>query len=186
MSDLTVLFLMSVLLAAQQTPPPSVTFEQLMASVPAAPAASTSTQPAGAQEIMVTWHTSAATSSAPQPSPPVPPPENQFEVTGRRTLTGPLPLERHPELSSDQLAVVGADSNGSVVFWSLIKDPRIVRAEQPGAGGVLTGRVLYRGPVDFLVALPDSPQIVQVGLYQPRWTGAQWILDLLGAFSVAR
>ena len=51
---------------------------------------------------------------------------------------------------------------------------------------VLTGTVLYRGTVDLLLVLPDSPQIVQAAIYQPHWTGSEWTLDLVGTFGVAR
>ena len=63
--------------------------------------------------------------------------------------------------------------------------PRIVRAEQPGPDGVLTGTVLYRASTQLTLALPDLPQLIQVGLYQPRWTGTTWILDLIATFAVA-
>jgi hypothetical protein len=106
-------------------------------------------------------------------------------VTRRRPGVGALPVERNPELSADQLVVVGAEADGSIVSWSLIKDPRIVRAEQARPDGVLGGRVLYRGEASLLLVLPDSARIVQASIYEPSWTGAEWELTLLGSFNLA-
>jgi hypothetical protein len=45
---------------------------------------------------------------------------------------------------------------------------------------------LYRARTQFTVVLPDVPQLTQTTLYQPRWTGTSWVLDLIGSFAVAQ
>jgi hypothetical protein len=171
-----------LMIEPQQSPPPALSFERLTSSAPAPPPASS----AGVQELVVVWRAFALPPNELRTKDSAPPPINQFEVSQKRLLSGPLPIDRNPELSAEQLVVAGADVNGSVLSWALVKDPRIVRSEQPGPDGTLSGTVLYRGTTDLLLMLPDSPEIVQVGVYQPRWTGAEWALDLIGAFPITR
>ncbi len=95
-----------------------------------------------------------------------------------------MPIERRPELADGKLLVAGTDETGAILAWSLTTDPRIVRAEVPGADGRLTGRVLYRGSADLLAVLPASSSIVQGAVYQPTWNGSDWLLTLVGTFSV--
>lgn len=95
-----------------------------------------------------------------------------------------MPIERYPELAADKLLIAGTDATGSILAWSLTADPRLVRAEVPGPDGVLTGRLLYRGSADLLAVLPASSSIVQGAVYQPTWTGSEWLLNLVGTFSL--
>ena len=174
-----------ILFAAQPIPAPSaLTFRELVASVPAAPPAVDGQEPA-AQELTVVLGSPGASGTTLSAQPAAPPPAAlNFNVRQRRRAVGGFPIERHPELSDGQLVVAGLDGNGSIVSWSLTRDPRLVRAEQPGPDGVLTGRTLYRGSVDLLVVLPDLAQIEQGAIYQPVWNGADWQLTLIGSFVV--
>jgi hypothetical protein len=148
-----------LLLQVVQAPPATFGFDSLTARVApdAMPPASS------VQELTVNWNVDVAPAGALLSTNAAPVPINGFQVVGRRVMVGAMPRERHPELSADQLVVVGAGLDGSPVSWSLIKDPRIVRAEQPGADGVLTGRTLYRASAQLAVVLPNLPQVAQVG-----------------------
>lgn len=172
------LFLLALMTVAPQPAPPAVTFEQLRAAV-------ASGGPAPVQELTVRWDVYAAPAE-PVAAPDRVVPVNQFELLARRVLADPPQRERNPELSADQLVVVGADAGGAPLSWQLIRDPRIVRAETPGPDGVLSGTVLHRREIDFLVALPAPPALAQVRIYQPRWTGFDWALDLIGSVSAPR
>src|SRR6185295_18223955 len=123
-----------------QRPVQTLSFDALTTTL-AAPAAPAS---AGIQELTVTWKADNAPPGTTLQSSAASIPLSDFVVLNRQFTAGEMPRERHPELSTDQLVIIGADVNGTPMSWSLIKDPRIVRAEQPGAGGVLEGRVLYR------------------------------------------
>jgi len=170
-----------LLLQNVQAPAPLISFETLKATANVAfPQAS-----AGVQELTVNWNAFAGAAGQLLSSDAALAAVNTFEVVARQVSAGSLQRERNPELSADQLVAIGADLTGTMVSWSLIKDPRIVRAEQPGPDGVLTGRILYRATTQLTLALPDLPQLIQVGLYQPRWTGTTWILDLIATFAVA-
>jgi hypothetical protein len=175
---LSPLLLLLLVSAGQQPPSAPLTFETLTATVPAAGAIDTG----GVREVTVNWNAYAAPPGELAPR-NARVPLNRFEVIRQQVVAGPLPRDRNPELSADQIVVVGADANGTAVSWQLMKDPRVVRAEQPGADGVLTGQTLHRGSIRFTLTLPDLPQLAQVRVYEPQWTGTGWALELLASFA---
>ncbi|MGE5443534.1 MAG: hypothetical protein ACM3SR_02905 [Ignavibacteriales bacterium] len=60
-------------------------------------------------------------------------------------------------------------------------DPRILRAETAESSGQLTSsELLYRDDVTFSVTIPDDPSTITLRIYQPRWTGKEFALDLIG------
>jgi len=132
------------------------------------------------QEVRVQW-------SASPPVPPGAPGERRaqstlelFSIVSRQTMRGRLARQREPELSSDKVVVIARDSGGKILDLQVVADARIVRAEAPGPGGELSGKVLYRDRADFLFALPDDPGISRIDFYQPRWTASGFELDLIG------
>jgi hypothetical protein len=137
------------------------------------------------QEVRIRWNT----------SPPLPPdaPAAQrssqsvshlFSLVDRQVTSGRLPREREPEVNFDKLVIVARTDDEEIVAWQVISDPRIIRAESPGPGGELAGRLLYRDRADFLFTLPDDPRIARLEFYQPRWTGAQFDLDRVGGVAL--
>lgn len=132
------------------------------------------------QELRVQWTT----------TPPLPPGTSAetrgqsvsdlFSVVSRQSMRGRLPRQREPELSSHKVVIVARDSGGNILDWQVIPDARILRAEAPGPGGELSGRVLHRDRADFLFTLPNDPGISRIDFYQPRWTGEKFDLDLMG------
>jgi hypothetical protein len=163
-----------------QVPASPLPFDALRAAVTSSAAAN------GSQELTVNWNVDTTVGAAPGQNAPAPIPANRFEIAERHVSGGPPARERNPELSPYHLVVVGTDAAGTPLSWSLVADPRIVRAEQPGPDGVLTGAVLYRPQTQFTVTVPDTPQVTQITIYQPRWTGATWVLDPLGSFPIPR
>ncbi len=167
------------LLVGQQPPSTSLSFETLRATV----AQSAAVAPDRVQQLTVDWSAFAgATGDLVSGATAIP--VNRFQVQDRRSIAGPLPLDRNPELSADQLVAVGTTSSGAALSWQLLRDPRVVRAEHPGPDGVLTGDVLMRADVQLVIALPDMPQLTDVRLYQPHWDGARWRLDLIASFPI--
>jgi hypothetical protein len=135
------------------------------------------------QEVRVRWdaYVDTAPKIAPQGRAIAPPqPSESFTVLERRRIPGKIPRQRNPELSSDHLVVEAMNGLGETVDKQLIRDPRVLRAEVPGRTGELGGRALRRADPEFLLALPDDPAITEVRVYQPRWTGSAYSLDLLG------
>ena len=131
------------------------------------------------QDVRVAWN--AYTAAAPQVAPGTARPGDIFTLLARRSLPGLLPRQRNPEVSSNQIAILAINAEGREIDGQLIPDPRILRVEQPGPNGELRGEVLHHVNTELLITIPDDPDIVELRLYKPRWTGTTFILDLLGA-----
>jgi hypothetical protein len=115
-----------------------------------------------------------------QVAPSTQPGANLFIIVEDRLLSGHLPRQRTPRLTSEQLVVLATDADGKVVDLQLVPDPRILRAEFPGPTGELSGTILHHTQTELLLVLPDDARIKQLKLYYPRWTGTAFVLDLLG------
>ena len=133
------------------------------------------------QEVRVRWDAYAGPSSQAVPGTAENAPSNVFTVIDRRQLSGLAPRQRAPELSSDQVLVIAVDAQGQKRDSTLIPDPRVLRAEVPGPTGELRGEVLLRPTAEFIVTFPDDPAVTELRFYHPRWTGAEFSLDFLGA-----
>ena len=110
--------------------------------------------------------------------------EDSFTLMNLRQVLGSLPRQRSPELSSTQLLVVIIDEQGEQRGWTIIPDPRIIRAETPGPTGELSGQIIYRSRAEFLVAIPEGLRFATLKFYQPQWTGMEFSLNLLGSVSL--
>ena len=102
-----------------------------------------------------------------------------FALVRQRTTNAGLRRERQPELSADQIVVVVQNAAARDLDWRLTPNPRIVRAETPGADGRLSGQVLERASGELLVTIADVPGADRVRLYRPVWTGQEYSLELL-------
>jgi len=109
---------------------------------------------------------------------------DDFTLIKLRRIPGTALRQRAPELSPDQLLIVIMDENGDQRGWTLIPDPRIIRAESPSPTGELSGQTIYRSNVDFLATLPEGLLSASLKIYQPRWTGMEYSLNLLGTISL--
>lgn len=146
-------------------------------------ALASSSQIAGTRELHIQWSTAAA---GPNPSVPRPglPPAGLFAVSTQRRYAEPPLRQRSLELTSGRMLVAAIDKNNRLISWSIIPDPRLVRSEGPGPDGVLRGETLYFEKAEFLLSLPDDPEIVEIRFYQPRPEGAT--IDAIGQMTVSR
>lgn len=103
-------------------------------------------------------------------------------ILSRRDRPGTLRRERRPELSSDRLVVVVVDRQQVELDWRMIANPRIIRAEVPGADGHFTGEVITNTSADLLFTVPDLPGAVAVRIYQPEATATGYVLNLVAEF----
>ena len=99
---------------------------------------------------------------------------------------GGLPRRRSFELASDQLLVITVDDQSRLRWWSTIPDPRILRAERPGADGVLTGEVIFQKTANFTLNIPDDSAAVELRLYHPRSTGQGFVPVLISSMSLTK
>jgi hypothetical protein len=148
----------------------------------AAPAAETLGQ---ALELKLRASSTQPAISEPSTRPPhelaaMEPAQNTVSVLSQRQAPAAPSRHRHPELSTHDLVVVSVNAQGVETSRTVIRDPRIVRAETAEPSGRLSPpALLYRKEVIFSVIVSD-PNAFGVRLYKPRWTGKQFVLDLIG------
>jgi hypothetical protein len=175
-----VVALARVMASAQDVPrqPPPLEASQLLPPAPAGPV--------GAREVRarLTLLRPPVPSSTTPGEPAVAPPTS-VDVLSVRAIDGPAPIDLKPELSPFHLLLVSVDAAGARVTWSLVLDPRRVRAEFPGADGVREGTELLREVTELQFVIPDDPRITAVHVYEPSWTGSSYVLRPLGICEVA-
>ncbi len=111
---------------------------------------------------------------------------------GTETLTikqsvrglGSLPRRRSLELADTEILVIAVDENSTLLWWHVMTDPRLLRAESITASGEISGGVSFLPQVDFSIAYPDDPAIKELRIYHPEWTGAEFRLTSLAVLSV--
>ena len=109
---------------------------------------------------------------------------HSLRVAGVRGRAGSLPRHRSPELSQDKLMVIAVGAGDKLRWWTLIDDPRLLRGEAPGADGRLSGQIIYRAEPEFVVNVPEDGEITELRLYHPRWTGEEFVLDIINTISI--
>lgn len=107
-------------------------------------------------------------------------------VVSDTSVAGVVRRERQPQLSEDQLVIVQRASDGRALDWLMTPDPRTIRAEVPGADGRLTGKIVHVADTELLVAITQLAATASLSVYQPRWTGMEFLLDLLGEVVLTR
>lgn len=133
----------------------------------------------GLQEVRIRWDTHAR-APAPGVAPDAAAAADVFTLLQQRRQSGSLPRHRNPELSAGQIVVVAVNSRGERVDAQVVPDPRVLRAEGAGPGGMISGETLYHPSTELLLTLPDDPAIRELRIYHPRWVGSAFVLDLLG------
>lgn len=111
-------------------------------------------------------------------------PVHAFDVSMRGVVRGPLVRERDPQWSEEELVVVSIDAAGRETSWQKVRDPRVLRSEQPGPTGELQGEIYHRVETELVVVVPD-PATASLRVYETRWDGAQFMLRAIGQFGVA-
>jgi len=102
-----------------------------------------------------------------------------ISIVEDKKRSGTLPHHRSLELSSLHIFVAAVDATNKLRWWSIIPDPRVVRAETKTSTGELRAEIYYVSNVAFIVAFPDDPEIAQLRLYHPVWNGADFDLKPL-------
>ena len=111
---------------------------------------------------------------------------NQFDILNRRAIRESPVRERDLRLAADDLVIVAVDGQGRELAWQRVKDPRIVRSEQPGPGGLLSGQVLYRREAELVIRLPAAVSAARVLIYGVEWNGREFVLRGLGSIPIPR
>ncbi len=101
-------------------------------------------------------------------------------VAASRQRAGSMARQRALELSPEQLFVAAINAENELKWWTLLPDPRILRAETSSVDGQLQGQIIYRASAEFVVNFPNDQDIKELRLYFPGWTGEEFALELVG------
>jgi len=93
--------------------------------------------------------------------------------------SGTLPRYRSLELSPAHIFIAAVDATNKLRWWSIVHDPRLVRAETPTPTGELRREDYYVSNVTLVVAFPDDPEIANLRFFHPVWNGTDFDLKLL-------
>jgi hypothetical protein len=107
---------------------------------------------------------------------------NQFEIQKRTPITDRPVRERDPQVGPEEIVVVAVDAQGRELGWQHLPDPRLVRSEQPGPGGLLSGQRLYRADTELVVRVPEEMRAAALRIYMPQPTPQQ--AGLLGVGTI--
>jgi hypothetical protein len=128
---------------------------------------------AGSQELLVRMSLGPAPNDSRQP-------QNRLEVVSRKRHASTVPRLRSLDLHPDHWLYVAIDRQATLLSWGTVPDPRVLRAEEPGPDGVLTGRRVVRTEADVLLSVPDDPAVIAVRIFQPERRGDSFVLVPLG------
>ncbi len=109
-------------------------------------------------------------------------------VVSEQRGKGSVARQRSLELSPEHVLVAAVDAKSQLRWWSVMPDPRVIRAEGPKAVGSneLTGVRLFQPRAEFFVHVPGDAEAAELRFYHPLPEGGEFKLQLLGAVSLRR
>lgn len=145
-------------------------------------------QPQAHREVKIRWTDSTNVSSNSQARPSINAGEQKsppvVSLVEDKKRSGTLPRQRSLELSETHLFIAAVDETNQLRWWSIISDPRVVRAEFPTSTGELRSENYSQSNFMLPVAFPDDPKITNLRFYKPIWTGSDFDLKLLAVVPV--
>jgi hypothetical protein len=141
----------------------------------------------GYRQIKIGWRNSALAKSPDNAGLSVNASEPQvaeLRVIQSEEHVGALPRHRSLEFSSTHILIAAVSRKNQLRWWTIIPDPRVVRAEFPAADGQLKGETLSNFDFTLDVAYPDDPNISGLRFYHPVWNGTDFDLRLLATTAI--
>ena len=139
------------------------------------------TQPQAYRELKIRWGDSTKSTtdlrSEAQTSSP------RVSIVEDKKRSGTLPRQRSLELAPSLMFIAAVDAANKLRWWSIMPDPRVVRAETQTATGELRSQDYYVANVTLVVAFPDDPEIATLRFYHPVWNGTDFDLKPLTVVS---
>lgn len=88
--------------------------------------------------------------------------------------------------TDEHLFIAAVDDQSRLVWWTVKYDPRIVRGHTLGPNGEMAGVLYYRTRTGIVISPPAAKEISEIRIFQPKWTGTQFILEQLSTVSVSQ
>ena len=138
-------------------------------------------QPQTYRELKIRWAdpTKSIGALSPEAQTQIP----RVSIIEDKKRSGTLPRQRSLELAPTLMFVAAVDATNKLRWWSIMPDPRVVRAETQTATGELRGQDYYVSNVTLVVAFPDDPEIATLRFYHPVWNGTDFDLKPLTVVS---
>lgn len=146
------------------------------------PSANTN-QPPAYREVKIRWNDSTSKSDG-RPSISATEQRPSISLVEDKKRSGTLPRHRSLELSPNHLFIAAVNEANQLRWWSIISDPRIVRAEFQASTGDLRSENYYQSNFTVSVAFPDDPKITNLRIYKPIWTGSDFDLKPLAVVPI--
>ena len=117
----------------------------------------------------------------------------KLAALGERSLTEAPTRPRSLELGAGQILVVAVDAKQQLRSWSIVADPRLLRAETTDAQGhwihakspgVLAGGVGQRASARFSFEIPSGQGVTQIQVFEPRATGDEVDVELIATLAL--
>jgi hypothetical protein len=143
-----------------------------------------SNQPQGYREVKVRWSDSTAPATKPSISKTERKTPPAVALVEDKKRSGTLPRQRSLQLSPTHVFIAAVNQTNQLRWWSIISDPRVVRAEFQASTGELRSEDYYQSNFTLTVAFPDDPKITNLRFYKPVWTGSDFELKLLAVVPV--
>lgn len=124
-------------------------------------------------------------SSSEKPFTTEPAQEGSLSLLEIKPNRGGLARQRSLELSPTQVLIVMVNQNDQVLWWDLMPDPRLLRAETADAEGFIGGKTLYSPSAEMLISYPADEMITQLRFYHPNWDGQSYSLQPIGNLFLA-
>lgn len=142
-----------------------------------------SNQPQAYREVKIRWTDSTSKTDG-KPSISAVEQKPSISLVEDKKRSGTLPRQRSLELSPDHVFIAAVNEANQLRWWSIISDPRIVRAEFQASTGDLRSENYYQSNFTLSVAFPDDPRITNLRFYKPIWTGSDFDLKPLAVVSI--
>ena len=147
-----------------------------------------SNQPQVHREVTIRWTDSTKASSGTQGKPSISAAEQKqaptVSLVESKQRSGTLPRHRSLQLSPTHLFIAAVNQTNQLRWWTVITDPRVVRAEFQATTGELRSEDYYQTNFTLTAAFPDDPEITNLRFYKPIWTGSDFDLKLLAVVPV--
>jgi hypothetical protein len=134
-------------------------------------------QPQTYRELRLRWTDSAKATATLKTEAQIQAPK--VSVVEDKKRSGTLPRQRSLELAPTLVFVAAVDASNRLRWWSIMRDPRVVRSETQTATGELRSQDYYVSDVTLVVGFPDDPEIATLRFYHPVWNGTDFDLKPL-------
>lgn len=148
----------------------------------------TDNQPQMHREVKVRWTDPTSASPSAQSKPSISASQQKLPPTlslvEDKKRSGTLARHRSLQLSPTHLFIAAVNETNQLRWWSIMADPRLIRAESQTSTGELRTQNFYQSNFTLTVAFPDDPEITNLHFYEPVWTGSEFELKLLAVVHV--